>query len=74
MKKNFLEIYEKFYYIKENKIPSFEEGEEIDLKEFYVWEGVTSPPPLLNESDLINLMDKNGVGTDATIHEHIKNI
>ena len=24
--------------------------------------------------ELITLMDKNGIGTDATIHEHIKHI
>lgn len=28
----------------------------------------------MSESELITLMDKNGIGTDATIHEHIKTI
>ena len=32
------------------------------------------PPPLLSESDLIALMDRHGIGTDATIAEHIKTI
>ena len=41
----------------------------LDIKE-----GKTTAPPALTESDLISLMDKNGIGTDATIHEHIKNI
>ncbi|EQB60754.1 dna topoisomerase iii [Vairimorpha apis BRL 01] len=34
----------------------------------------TSPPLFLSEPDLISLMDKNGIGTDATIHEHINKI
>src|SRR4051794_37432734 len=34
----------------------------------------TVPPPLLSGSDLISIMDKSGIGTDATIHQHIKTI
>lgn len=37
-------------------------------------QGNTTAPSLLSESDLITLMDKSGIGTDATIHEHIKKI
>lgn len=34
----------------------------------------TQPPPLLQESDLIALMDHHHIGTDATIAEHIKKV
>ena len=37
-------------------------------------DGETKPPQLLSEADLITKMDQNGIGTDATIHEHIKTV
>jgi DNA topoisomerase-3 len=37
-------------------------------------EGSTSPPSLLTEADLIALMEKHGIGTDATHAEHIATI
>ena len=32
------------------------------------------PPLYLTEHELIGIMDKNGIGTDATIQDHIKTI
>ncbi|XP_036340773.1 DNA topoisomerase 3-alpha [Rhagoletis pomonella] len=37
-------------------------------------EGATTAPPLLTEADLIALMEKHGIGTDATHAEHINTI
>ncbi|KAG6394760.1 hypothetical protein SASPL_145350 [Salvia splendens] len=35
---------------------------------------VTRPPPLLSEADLLSCMDKAQIGTDATMHDHIKKL
>lgn len=70
---NFMEIYP---YVKwsEANLPSLQEGEIIEITECKLNKRSTQPPTLLTESDLISLMDKFGIGTDATIHLHIKTI
>ncbi|KAF9976447.1 DNA topoisomerase [Actinomortierella ambigua] len=55
-------------------IPEYAVGEEFVPSVFEMKNGQTTAPTLLTESQLIALMDKNGIGTDATIAEHIKTI
>ncbi|KAI9597903.1 prokaryotic type I DNA topoisomerase [Syncephalis fuscata] len=71
--KNYLDVYP---YEKWNTrlIPNFEQGETFMPNEIMMTEGRTSAPALLREADLIAMMDANGIGTDATIHEHIKKV
>ena len=75
-KKGYLEIYP-YEEWNDKFIPPFEKGEFIQYdknSKFEVHEGKTKPPPQMSEAELIELMDKNGIGTDATIHEHIRTI
>ena len=37
-------------------------------------EGETTPPEFLTEEVLTDIMDKNGIGTDSTIHIHIRRL
>ena len=71
--KGYLEIYI-FDYWSNSYVPNFVEGEVIVPYSLNMEKGITSPPNFLTEAELISLMDKNGIGTDATIHEHIKHV
>ncbi|GJJ71382.1 DNA topoisomerase III [Entomortierella parvispora] len=55
-------------------IPDFIQGEQFTPSSFKMVEGSTTSPSLLTESQLIALMDERGIGTDATISDHIKTI
>lgn len=73
LERNFLEVYpyEKW---SGNEIPEFREGYQFVPNTLEMVEGQTTPPQLLTESDLISMMEKNEIGTDATIAEHIQKI
>uniref|UniRef100_A0A1B0A940 DNA topoisomerase n=1 Tax=Glossina pallidipes TaxID=7398 RepID=A0A1B0A940_GLOPL len=49
-------------------------GQVFQPTEINMNEGATVAPPLLTEADLIALMEKNGIGTDATHAEHINTV
>jgi DNA topoisomerase-3 len=73
LERNYLEVYT---YDKWNGhyIPEFHEGDVFVPTEINMVEGTTTAPNLLTEPDLIGLMEKNEIGTDATIAEHIQKI
>jgi DNA topoisomerase III len=73
LERNWLDVYTYEKWIG-NKVPKFEVGDEFTPKSLVMTSGVTAPPLPISESDLISEMDKNGIGTDATIAEHIKTI
>uniref|UniRef100_A0A803LTH0 DNA topoisomerase n=1 Tax=Chenopodium quinoa TaxID=63459 RepID=A0A803LTH0_CHEQI len=60
--------------ISEKKLPDFAKGERIKISKVELYEGNTTPPDYLTESEVISLMEKHGIGTDASIPVHINNI
>ena len=58
----------------EESIPDIKQGTKLQVKEVKLADRQTSPPGYLTEADLITLMEKHGVGTDASIPVHINNI
>ncbi|XP_037545396.1 DNA topoisomerase 3-alpha [Nematolebias whitei] len=55
-------------------IPVFEQNSQFQPSAIEMVDGQTSPPQLLTEADLISLMQKHGIGTDATHADHIETI
>ncbi|KAI3992371.1 hypothetical protein MKX01_030092 [Papaver californicum] len=55
-------------------IPKYVFGQQFMPTSLTLDSGITRPPPLLSEADLLNCMDKAGIGTDATMHDHIKKL
>ncbi|KAI8513789.1 DNA topoisomerase 3-beta-1, partial [Branchiostoma belcheri] len=58
----------------EESVPHFEKGDTCTVNEVKLAEKQTSPPDYLTEAELISLMEKHGIGTDASIPVHINNI
>ncbi|XP_059470353.1 DNA topoisomerase 3-alpha [Neocloeon triangulifer] len=73
LEKNYLEvyIYERW---SDSEIPIYNVGEQFVPTTLELREGETSAPNLLTEPELITLMEKHGIGTDATHAEHIETI
>lgn len=55
-------------------IPNYQVGESFEPTAVHLSQGRTTAPPHLTETNLISLMDSNGIGTDATIAQHIKTV
>jgi len=69
--KGFLAIYDYDYPREVPHIP-IKVGDKVQLLAVEVREGQTEPPPYLSESELLKLMEKWGIGTDATMQDHIQ--
>jgi len=56
------------------EMPAMAEGQELGIEEFWIEKDFTKPPGYLKESELVALMDQNGIGTDASIPQHMQNV
>ncbi|NXU05078.1 TOP3A topoisomerase, partial [Buphagus erythrorhynchus] len=71
--RNYLEVYP-YDKWSDKVIPLYQKGSRFQPTTVEMVDGETSPPLLLTEADLIALMEKHGIGTDATHAEHIETI
>ncbi|KAK7576755.1 hypothetical protein V9T40_013041 [Parthenolecanium corni] len=61
--------------IAKNKVsPNVSVGDVVPIHNVQLTDHKTTPPDYLTESELITLMEKHGIGTDASIPVHINNI
>ncbi|XP_041957877.1 DNA topoisomerase 3-beta-1 isoform X2 [Alosa sapidissima] len=58
----------------EEAMPVCERGDSFTVDEIKLLEKQTNPPDYLTEAELITLMEKHGIGTDASIPVHINNV
>jgi len=66
-------FYEVYPYSKPSDapLPYLVKGDIVKVLKISVVEKKTKPPPYLSEAELLRLMKKYGIGTDATMQDHI---
>jgi DNA topoisomerase-3 len=76
LEKNWLDIYAPWerWSTGQGEIPNLQVGSRVTPHSLLMKEGRTTPPQPISEVELISLMDRNGIGTDATIAQHISTI
>ena len=74
LQRNYLDVYPYEKWESSQQLPNFTIGETFEPTEANITDGETTPPGYLTEPELISLMDANGIGTDATMAEHIAKI
>jgi len=74
IERNYLDVYPYENWTGSAQLPRFAVGERFEPIEAMITDGKTTAPGYLTEADLIALMDANGIGTDATMAEHIEKI
>jgi DNA topoisomerase-3 len=62
------------FSINNQELPELLKDYSYQIANCHIREGKTSSPGYLTESELIGMMEKNGIGTDASIPTHINNV
>lgn len=76
VERNWLDIYAPWerWSTGQGELPNVRIGSRIRPSSLLMKDGRTVPPNPISEVELITLMDRNGIGTDATIATHITTI
>ncbi|KAL6250990.1 DNA topoisomerase [Rhinocladiella similis] len=74
LQRNYLDVYVYDKWESSQQLPVYTVGETFEPTEATLADGKTTAPGYLTEPELISLMDANGIGTDATMAEHIAKI
>lgn len=76
LERNWLEIYAPWerWSTGQGELPRVQVGSRILPTSLLMKDGRTTAPAPISEVELISLMDRNGIGTDATIAQHISTI
>ncbi|EWC44053.1 hypothetical protein DRE_01405 [Drechslerella stenobrocha 248] len=74
IERNYLDVYPWDRWESSQMLPRYQDGERFVPNEVTMNDGKTTAPGYLTEPELIALMDANGIGTDATMAEHIEKI
>jgi DNA topoisomerase-3 len=71
---NWMEVYPYSRWTSTATLPNVQVGDRLPVSRVDIASGSTQAPFAITEAELLALMDKEGIGTDATMHEHIKTI
>lgn len=71
IERNWLDVYPYTKWGGAEELPHFQRGETFMPAELSLKEGSTQPAPRMSERDLLAKMESFGIGTDATVADHI---
>jgi DNA topoisomerase-3 len=72
--RGWLEVYPYAKWTSTAMLPPVRVGDRLNVAALDITSGATEAPHAISEPELLALMDKEGIGTDATMHEHINTI